>query len=92
MREGRLKNLIKTGILGKDVCDTCETHYGLTFCNEGSSKGMTTPMNPLIILNFIFRSGREVRRRLHSLHPDHGSEPFLLYVVNIIKEIGFPLR
>ena len=51
MREGRLKNLIKTGILGKDVCVTCETHYGLTFCNEGSSKGMTTPMNPLIILN-----------------------------------------
>ena len=74
MREGRLKNLIKTGILGKHVCVTCETHYGLTFCNEGSSKGMTTPMNPLIILNFIFRSGREVRRRLHSLHPDHITE------------------
>ena len=70
MREGRLKNLIKTGILGKDIGVTCETHYGLTFCNEGSSKGMTTPLNPLIILNFIFRIGREVRRRLHSLHPD----------------------
>ena len=70
MREGRLKNLIKIGILGNDIGVTCETHFGLTFCNEGSSKGMTTPLNPLIILYFIFRSGREVRRRLHSLHPD----------------------
>ena len=70
MREGRLKNLVKKGILGKDISVTCETQYGLTFCNEGSIKGMTTPLNPLIILNFIFRSGREVRIRLHSLHPD----------------------
>ena len=68
--EGRSKNLVKTGILGENIGVTCETHYGLTFCNEGSSKGMTTPLNPLIILYFIFRSGREVRRRLHSLHPD----------------------
>ena len=53
MREGRLKNLVKKGILGKNIGVTFKTQYGLTFCNEGYSKGMTTPLNPLIILNFI---------------------------------------
>ena len=53
MREGRLKNQIKIGILRDHIGVTCETHYGLTFCNEGSSKGMTTPLNPLIILDYF---------------------------------------
>ena len=52
-QRGGSKNLVKTGILGKDIGVTCETHNCLTFCNEGSSMGMTTPLNPLIILNFI---------------------------------------